>query len=117
MADMYELCEEMREGLRAFPDAEVFGYGHLGDGNLHLNITCPHDVQARIEPLIEPFVYEWTALRRGSVSAEHGIGQFKTTYLPLSKSPPAISLMRQLKAVMDPNHILNPHKVLPTLSE
>ena len=74
MADMYELCEEMREGLRAFPDAEVFGYGHLGDGNLHLNITCPHDVQARIEPLIEPFVYEWTALRRGSVSAEHGIG-------------------------------------------
>ena len=118
MADMYALCEETRARLQGggFADAEVFGYGHLGDGNLHLNVTCPADLGCRGEgvlALLEPFVYEWTALRRGSVSAEHGIGQFKKQQLPLSKSPPAIALMREIKAMMDPHSILNPYKVLP----
>ena len=51
--------------------------------------------------------------RRGSVSAEHGIGQFKTGQLHMSKSPAAIRLMQQVKSIMDPKHILNPYKVLP----
>lgn len=50
---------------------------------------------------------------RGSISAEHGIGVHKPAYLHLSKSASAISLMQQLKTLMDPNDILNPYKILP----
>mmetsp|Transcript_90242 Transcript_90242/g.145935 ORF Transcript_90242/g.145935 Transcript_90242/m.145935 type:complete len:541 (+) Transcript_90242:82-1704(+) len=117
MAEMYTLCDDLRERLKPYAEAEVFGYGHLGDGNLHLNVTCPVDLACKgdgVLALIEPYVYEWTAQRRGSVSAEHGIGQFKTGQLHLSKSAPAIDLMRHVKRIMDPNNILNPYKVLPS---
>ena len=69
-------------------------------------------LQAILEAL-EPFVYEWTRERRGSVSAEHGIGALKQHVLHMSQSEPAIALMRQLKHMMDPHGILNPGKVLP----
>ena len=62
---------------------------------------------------IEPFVYEWIAARRGSISAEHGIGVVKPRFLHMSKSQPLIGLMRGVKALLDPHNILNPGKVLP----
>lgn len=65
-----------------------------------------------VESILEPFVYEWTAEKRGSISAEHGIGQMKISKLYLSKPPELIALMRQIKGVFDPNGILNPYKVL-----
>lgn len=92
------------------------GYGHLGDSNLHLNITSPKyddDVSSSIlrEGLnnmrntipnmcailqilaqIEPFVYEWTSKHRGSISAEHGIGLMKANKIYYSKSPEAVSV-------------------------
>lgn len=55
---------------------QVVGYGHLGDGNLHLNIST-RKLDKAIEERLEPFVYEWTSERRGSISAEHGLGQMK----------------------------------------
>jgi D-2-hydroxyglutarate dehydrogenase len=64
--------------------------------------------------LLEPFVFERVAAYKGSVSAEHGIGQCKVPYLSFSKSEASISLMRSLKDVMDPRGILNPYKVLPS---
>ena len=54
----------------------MVGYGHLGDGNLHLNIST-RKLDKAIEERLEPFVYEWTSERRGSISAEHGLGQMK----------------------------------------
>lgn len=63
---------------------------------------------------IEPFVYEWIASRRGSISAEHGIGVMKPSVLHLSKPQPVINLMRDFKSLLDPNGILNPGKVLPS---
>ncbi|XP_058822704.1 D-2-hydroxyglutarate dehydrogenase, mitochondrial isoform X1 [Topomyia yanbarensis] len=91
---------------------KVTGYGHIGDSNLHLNVSCPK-YGSEIHKLLEPFVYEYTSNVRGSVSAEHGIGFLKTKYLKYSKRPESLLLMTQLKGLMDPNGILNPYKVLP----
>lgn len=64
---------------------------------------------------VEPFVYEWIAARRGSISAEHGVGVMKPPFLHMSKSEPMIGVMRGVKALLDPNNILNPGKVLPAV--
>ncbi|XP_076936460.1 D-2-hydroxyglutarate dehydrogenase, mitochondrial-like, partial [Bidens hawaiensis] len=80
---MYDLVEEMR--TRLCDAANVVGYGHLGDGNLHLNVSAPQyddDILAQIEP----FVYEWTSRHRGSISAEHGLGLMKAKKIYYSKS-------------------------------
>ncbi|EFJ33926.1 hypothetical protein SELMODRAFT_8991, partial [Selaginella moellendorffii] len=58
---------------------------------------------------IEPFVYEWTAAHKGSVSAEHGLGFMKAHAIHYSRS---IELMRKMKAMLDPNGIFNPYKVI-----
>ena len=61
--------------MRAKTDgkADVLGYGHLGDGNLHLNFSAPA-YSEELLGLIEPYVYEWTSRQEGSISAEHGLG-------------------------------------------
>eukprot|EP00906_Rhabdomonas_costata_P027163 RCo038617 len=110
---MYELVEAVRKRLAHRTDAVAIGYGHVGDGNLHLNVArlgvfCPE-----LKALLEPFVYEFTSQTGGSISAEHGIGQQKLGYLHLKKSPECIAVMRQLKRLFDPHLILNPYKVLP----
>ncbi|XP_013785985.1 D-2-hydroxyglutarate dehydrogenase, mitochondrial-like [Limulus polyphemus] len=88
------------------------GYGHVGDGNLHLNITT-QDYDPEVIKLIEPFVYDWTTKNGGSISAEHGMGIKRCPYLSLAKSPNSIKLMKDLKALIDPKCILNPYKVFP----
>ena len=62
--------------------------------------------------LIEPFVYEWTAGRRGSVSAEHGLGAMKAGAVGYSQPPEALDLMRRLRSLFDPHGIMNPGKVV-----
>ncbi|XP_006637841.2 D-2-hydroxyglutarate dehydrogenase, mitochondrial [Lepisosteus oculatus] len=108
---IYQLVEDMREhvGSRA---KNVVGYGHLGDGNLHLNITSPF-YDAALLSAIEPFIYEWTANHRGSISAEHGLGLKKKNYIHFSKAPEVVLLMGYIKAILDPKGILNPYKTLP----
>lgn len=84
----------------------------LGDGNLHLNVaTIEHS--DKIAAAIEPYVYEWTRKYKGSISAEHGIGFFKSKYLKFSKSNLEIDLMKSIKNTMDPKKILNPYKIFP----
>ncbi|KAJ1729106.1 D-lactate ferricytochrome c oxidoreductase, partial [Coemansia biformis] len=100
-----------KPGDASRPVKLVCGYGHIGDGNLHLNIVA-EQFEDRITRVFEPFVYEWVASHRGSISAEHGVGQMKRDYLRYSKSPEMIAYMKRLKDVFDPNHILNPYKVL-----
>jgi len=110
IAKMYEIVEVMRERL-ADHDAIVVGYGHLGDSNLHLNVTVPtHDAAVLAE--LEPFVFDWTHEARGSISAEHGVGQCKNKYLPGVKPAAVMQMMKKTKEMWDPNFILNPYKVV-----
>ena len=99
-----------------YPDLEVCWYGHIGDGNLHLNILKPDDlsVDAFYERChrISPALFEAVRTRRGSISAEHGVGLLKRDYLEFSRSPAEIALMRSLKRVFDPNGVMNPGKLL-----
>jgi FAD/FMN-containing dehydrogenase len=94
------------------------GHGHVGDGNLHLNVVLPgygdKNLQERVKRVIEPFVMDYVRKVSGSVSAEHGIGQQKPGFLHYSKSESMISTMGLIKTALDPNHILNPYKMLPT---
>ncbi|KAI3451006.1 hypothetical protein Pfo_007671 [Paulownia fortunei] len=108
---MYDLVEEMRGRLGTA--ANVVAYGHLGDGNLHLNIST-RQYNNSILSKIEPFVYEWTSKQRGSISAEHGLGLMKANKIYYSKSAETVQLMAAIKKLLDPNGILNPYKVLPT---
>jgi D-2-hydroxyglutarate dehydrogenase len=76
-----------------------------------LNITS-NKSDKTIESLLEPFVFEWTNKYNGSISAEHGVGVNKAKYLHYSKSFHSIKIMKQFKNLLDPNHILNPYKVV-----
>ncbi|CAI5963583.1 unnamed protein product [Closterium sp. NIES-64] len=127
VSQLYGLVDEMRSRLEGSA-AQVVGYGHLGDGNLHLNISAPTYDDKLLER-IEPFVYEWVAGRQGSVSAEHGLGLMKANAIHYSKDPQAplalthrvcrvhgmqVAVMKRVKALFDPNGILNPYKLLPS---
>ncbi|CAG0897942.1 unnamed protein product [Cyprideis torosa] len=82
----YEAVEVMREKLTGMDDyVRCCGYGHIGDGNLHLNITSRGFTPILLNA-IEPFVYDWTKSQKGSVSAEHGLGFKKKDFIYHSKS-------------------------------
>jgi FAD/FMN-containing dehydrogenase len=102
--------EAMIAGCRPCP------FGHLGDGNVHFNISQPPgaDRAAFLAHWdeVNAAVFAIVARHGGSISAEHGIGVMKRALLPGVKDPVALSLMRGLKRTLDPNHILNPGKVL-----
>lgn len=87
------------------------GYGHLGDGNLHLNITAATHSDELLEA-IESYVYPFTAEVNGSISAEHGLGILKAQKLHYSKSPEAVATMQRVKQMLDPSGILNPYKTI-----
>jgi FAD/FMN-containing dehydrogenase len=101
----------------SYPDLEVCWYGHIGDGNLHLNILKPEalSIEAFYQRCgaISPRLFELIAARNGSISAEHGVGLAKRDFLGYSRSSDEIEIMRGLKAVLDPNQIMNPGKLLP----
>jgi len=111
---LYELVEATRRRVAPL-GARVSGFGHVGDGNLHLNAVTPGEGQLRreVREALEPFVYEWVGAAGGSVSAEHGIGATKRHVLHFSKSAAMIELMRKTKRLLDPHGILNPNKVIP----
>ncbi|KAM9184537.1 D-2-hydroxyglutarate dehydrogenase, mitochondrial [Mergus octosetaceus] len=111
---LYDLVTDMRARLGQSAK-NVVGYGHLGDGNLHLNITAESYSHSLLDA-IEPFVYEWTARYNGSISAEHGLGFKKKQFIQYSKPSEAIFLMQRFKAMLDPKGILNPYKTLPSSS-
>ena len=85
-------------------------FGHMGDGNLHLMINCGEgNTDAR--ELVEKIVYAPLQSIHSSVSAEHGIGLSKKKWLPFSRSPQEIALMKSIKNLLDPNNIMNPGKI------
>jgi FAD/FMN-containing dehydrogenase len=105
-----QLVELMIPGARPVP------FGHLGDGNIHYNVSQPLGMDRSI------FLSSWEALNAavheivldlgGSISAEHGIGRLKRDLLPHAKQPLELELMRKIKSAFDPNGILNPGKLL-----
>jgi FAD/FMN-containing dehydrogenase len=93
---------------RLTPGAELFLYGHLGDGNVHVNVVGPPLDDQRIDEAVLRLV----AGHGGSISAEHGVGLAKTEWLSLSRTPDEIAIMRDLKRALDPQNLLNPRRVL-----
>jgi FAD/FMN-containing dehydrogenase len=99
-----------------YPDCRPLIFGHLGDGNLHFNVSGPVGQDARIflqeEHAVHAIVHDTTHAFGGSISAEHGIGQAKRDVLPHYKSEIELQLMRRIKQALDPLNLLNPGKVL-----
>lgn len=105
-----------RAVLKLMPDARIVAFGHLGDGNIHYNISQPPgaDGQAFLARWkeINQIVHAIVLKLNGSISAEHGIGQLKRDELAAIRSPVEIALMRRIKDAFDPKGIMNPGKVL-----
>ena len=101
---------------RAFPGVRMITFGHLGDGNLHYNIAHPEggdeDALMARAGEVSRVVHDSAARFSGSISAEHGLGQYKRDEILRYKSPLEMALMRKIKAALDPQGIMNPGKVL-----
>jgi D-lactate dehydrogenase (cytochrome) len=102
--------------VKLIPGARPVPFGHLGDGNIHYNVSEPvgsdtADFMARWHD-VNAVVFEVVLRMGGSISAEHGIGVLKRDELPEVKDKVAIELMRGIKAMLDPLGIMNPGKVL-----
>ncbi len=101
---------------QAYPDWEVIWFGHVGDGNLHINILRPAGMNKedfvkecrKVDELIFAVVKD----NEGSISAEHGVGLTKKSFLHYSRSAAEIEIMRGIKKVLDPDGIMNPGKVI-----
>ena len=98
-----------------YPDFEVCWFGHIGDGNLHLNILKPanmskDDFFSECQT-VNKYVFETVQKYGGSVSAEHGVGMTKKPYLNYSRSETEIEYLRAVKKVFDPNNIMNRGKI------
>jgi FAD/FMN-containing dehydrogenase len=117
VADIPQFLQEATAAAQAIvPGCRPVPFGHLGDGNVHFNVSQPVGADAaqflahwdEINGAINKLVLKYN----GSISAEHGIGKLKRDLLPKVKDPAALELMRGLKRMLDPNGILNPGKVL-----
>jgi FAD/FMN-containing dehydrogenase len=110
------IAEASAAVTRLVPGGRPIPFGHLGDGNVHFNVTQPEgaDKNAYLDRWAEmnAVVHAIAAKFGGSISAEHGIGRLKRDLLPGVKDPVALEMMRALKRTLDPKGILNPGKVL-----
>ncbi len=117
IAKLRAFCADLEKLLaKSYPDFELCLFGHIGDGNLHVNIMKPDGLEkdaflSRVHE-VDKDMFTLVKAHQGSVSAEHGIGMLKREWLGYSRSPDEIALMKQLKAALDPLGILNPGKVL-----
>ena len=110
LEEAYAVCEQVVPGSRLVP------FGHLGDGNMHTNLSQPvgADKQAFLDRWVEvnAAVHAIVTKYQGSISAEHGIGVLKRDLLPGVKDAVALDVMRAIKQALDPKGIMNPGKVL-----
>ncbi len=98
-----------------YPDFGVAWFGHIGDGNLHIDILKPDNMEKSefIKKCKESdkTLFSIVSKFEGSISAEHGVGQLKKDYLQYSRSPEEIQIMKSIKRIFDPNNIMNPGKI------
>ncbi|HET9450627.1 MAG TPA: FAD-binding oxidoreductase, partial [Aggregicoccus sp.] len=117
VARLEAFCGELESVFSArYPGWEICLFGHIGDGNLHVNVMKPDDME-KAEFLShtkasDHVMFELVKKHAGSISAEHGVGLLKKDYLPYSRSPSELQLLRTLKRALDPLGILNPGKIL-----
>lgn len=100
---------------KEFQNCEVVWFGHIGDGNLHINILKPKDMDKEVFKAMcaekSPTLFAQIQKFNGSISAEHGVGIIKKNYLHYSRSPEEILLLKKIKQIFDPQGILNPGKI------
>ncbi len=119
VADMARfIIDETPKVERAFAGTQVIAFGHLGDGNIHYHVKAPGGVvpadwYAEYSGPIARFVYDRVAEYKGSISAEHGIGQLKIGDLARLADPARLSVLRAVKMALDPGGIMNPGKLVP----
>jgi FAD/FMN-containing dehydrogenase len=108
-----EFEASVRRVVRArAPGAALIIWGHIGDGNLHVNVIGP----PADDNTVDDDVLQLVATLGGSISAEHGIGRAKVRWLPLTRSAAEIGLMRKIKSALDPSEVLNPGVLFPAKS-
>ncbi len=100
---------------KSYPEFEIVWFGHIGDGNVHLNILKPDDLpmvdfQQRCGE-VSKWVFDIVQRYEGSISAEHGVGLLKKDYLHYTRSALEVAIMRQIKKACDPQGIMNPGKI------
>jgi len=103
--------------INSFPGIRIVAFGHMGDGNIHYNVSMPDAEQnkafiAQQESRVNKLVYEVVHRLNGSISAEHGLGQLKRETIREYKDPLELELMRVIKQALDPHGLMNPGKVL-----
>ncbi len=101
---------------KAYPTWEVVWFGHIGDGNLHINILRPDGMTKEVFVAecrkVDELVFKAVQKQQGSISAEHGVGLTKKSFLTYTRSKEEIEIMKGIKKVFDPDHIINPGKVI-----
>ncbi len=102
---------------KAYPGIRIVAFGHMGDGNIHYNISIPDAAQNkafmdRHESEVHHLVYGMVTKLEGSIAAEHGLGQLKREQITHYKSPLELELMRSIKQVLDPHGLMNPGKIV-----
>lgn len=99
-----------------YPDLEVIWFGHIGDGNLHISILKPQEMDmsdfVKRCQSVDQALYSTIQRLKGSVSAEHGVGLTKKPFLNYTRSSSEILLMKELKSIFDPDNIINPGKLI-----
>jgi len=97
------------------PTFEVVWFGHVGDGNLHINILKPDDLSSeefvKRCKSVDKIMFEMIEKLEGSISAEHGVGLVKKSFLNHTRSEKEIEFMKQIKSIFDPDNIMNPGKI------
>ena len=115
IGDFVERTDALLAGR--FPGIRMVVFGHLGDGNLHYNVSPPEGVDGDAflarQDEINAVVHDAVAAVQGSISAEHGIGVLRRDELPRYKSAVELALMRRIKQALDPLGIMNPGKMVP----
>jgi FAD/FMN-containing dehydrogenase len=110
-----EFVERMPDEVRrVVPGAQVYQFGHVGDGNIHLNVVGLDEHEGPLTDQLDQLVYGVVQAAGGSISAEHGIGTAKAKWLHMNRSAGEIATMRAIKRALDPDNILNPNVLLGT---
>jgi glycolate oxidase subunit GlcD len=101
---------------KSYPDWDVVWFGHIGDGNLHINILRPDRMTKELFVTecrkVDLLIFETIKTHKGSISAEHGVGLTKKSFLNYTRSEEEIKIMMGIKKVFDPDSIMNPGKVI-----
>ena len=114
-ATIHLLLKGMRELAQRY-SVRIISFGHAGDGNVHVNVLkdgLSGERWQAVVPVVTEEIFHLALSLGGTLTGEHGIGVTRRPYLPLALDATQIALMRHIRDVFDPNHILNPDKIFP----